>query len=261
MAPPLVFSPLCASFVGIAIGQESWEMSNYDLRRFRDAEDLAQSVASDLIHWFASAKSRRCIALSGGRIAGRFYEALRELSRTEDSWLDLAEFFWSDERCVPPDDRESNFRLAWEDLLGPLQVPEGKIHRIRGELEPARAAYQAEDELRKLATSNVSGQPVLDLALLGMGEDGHVASLFPGESEAVVNHPAVFRSVRASKPPPMRITMGFPVLAAAREVWVLASGAGKEEALSRSLAAGGTTPLARLISLRPATRIRTDIRI
>ena len=94
-----------------------------------------------------------------------------------------------------------------------------------------------------------------------MGEDGHVASLFPGEPEGVSGNPAVFRSVTAVKPPPKRLTLGYPALAAASQVWVLASGSGKEGALRNSLSPNGSTPLARVIKLRSQTRILTDIRV
>ena len=101
----------------------------------------------------------------------------------------------------------------------------------------------------------------MDWVFLGMGEDGHVASLFPGESAAVMDRPAIYRNVVAVKPPPQRITLGYAALAAAREVWVLASGAGKEAILRASLKAEGVTPLARVIASRAQTRIFTDLRI
>ena len=118
------------------------------------------------------------------------------------------QFFWADERCVPPDDTESNFRLANELLFAPLKISESQIHRIRGELPPETAAAQAAAELRRFASSNANGQPVLDLIFLGMGEDGHVASLFPDEMEIAGSDKAVYRAVNNSpKPPPNRITI------------------------------------------------------
>ncbi len=98
--------------------------------------------------------------------------------------------------------------------------------------------------------------PVLDLVLLGMGEDGHVASLFPGDEVALADHAAVFRPVKnAPKPPPCRVTLGIGPLLAAREVWVLAAGAGKAAALRDALSPQGSTPLARVIRQRAMTRI------
>ena len=92
-----------------------------------------------------------------------------------------------------------------------------------------------------------------------MGEDGHVASLFPGEPEEVMRSQAVYRPVIATKPPPHRITMGYSTIAAARQVWVLASGAGKEKALREALGPGGKTPLVRVLKLRSHTKIFTDV--
>ena len=102
---------------------------------------------------------------------------------------------------------------------------------------------------------------MLDLIILGMGEDGHVASLFPGAPQEVVVTKAVYVPVLASKPPPRRITLNFAALAAARQVWVLVSGAGKENALRESLAANGKTPLARVLQMRDKTLIFTDLAI
>ena len=116
--------------------------------------------------------------------------------------------------------------------LGPLGIPAHHIHRIRGETPPGAAAAQAETELRDLAPPGQGGQPVLDLVFLGMGEEGHVASLFPGEPPEIVASPAVYRPVTASKPPPRRITLGYPAIAAARQVWVLAAGPGKDQAFA-----------------------------
>jgi 6-phosphogluconolactonase len=193
------------------------------------------------------------------------FSAFSNLAAGRNGLLATVHFFWGDERCVPPTDPESNFRLAWERLLQPLAVPEARIHRIRGEESPEAAAAGAAEELLRLAPGNGYGQPVLDLLFLGMGEDGHVASLFPAEPMAMISDRAVYRPVMATKPPPRRITLGYQAIAAAREVWVLASGTGKESALKASLAASGQTPLARVLQLRqqPSTPTRnfTDIEI
>ena len=115
--------------------------------------------------------------------------------------------------------------------------------------------------MNELARQSVNGQPVFDLILLGMGEDGHVASLFPGETADLVSSPEVYRSVVASKPPPNRITLGYATIAEAREVWVLVSGSGKENALRQSLEDTSTTPLGLVIAWRTMTKILTAIRI
>lgn len=237
-------------------------MENYTLISFQNDAELARAAASE----FAGLMSRRgpegpfCVALSGGRIARQFFQELARELPSRGEALDGVHFFWADERCVPPDDPESNYRIARELLFAPLRVAEGQIHRIQGERPPEQAAADAARDLLQTARNRIGGQPVLHLVLLGMGEDGHVASLFPGESEEIAAAPAIYRPVVAAKPPPHRITLGYSVLAAAKEVWVLASGAGKERALAESLAPGGGTPLGKLLRMRSQTRILTDIR-
>lgn len=236
-------------------------MGTIDLRRFSGPQPLAEAAADDCL----SAVSQRIpddapflLALSGGRIAKTFCSALAERARSR-GLAEQVNFFWSDERCVPPEDPESNFLLANEALLRPLSVPACRIHRIEGEKTGELAFAKAEADLRKLAGLTSAGQPMLNLLLLGMGEDGHVASLFPGESERDFTSATWFRCVTASKPPPQRVTMGFPAILAAQQVWVLASGVGKRNALQESLRPGGRTPLARVIQGRNATRIYSDI--
>jgi len=170
-------------------------------------------------------------------------------------------FFWGDERCVPPADAESNFGLGRRYLLDPLVIQPDKIHRVRGEIAPERAAEEAQAEICRIAAMNGAGQPVLDLIFLGMGEDGHVASLFPDAPDEVVRSQSVYLPVIASKPPPRRITINFAAIAAARQAWVLASGAGKEDALRRSLLSNGETPLSRVVQMREKTIIFTDVTI
>ena len=236
-------------------------MCAFELIRFSGPDLLAQAVATDWLKNLRQSVAHRtpyCVALSGGRIAGRLFSAVAS-GAGKDGVLSLVHFFWGDERCVPPLSPESNFALAQALLLSPLEIPEPQIHRLRGEAKPELAATEAETELRSLAFSAPGGQPVFDLIFLGMGEDGHVASLFPGEPEAVMSSQVVFRPVVGPKPPPNRITLGYPAIAAAREVWVLASGAGKEAALRESFSPNGRTPLARILNLRHQTRIFTDI--
>ena len=236
-------------------------MSRFELRKFPTPEALAERAAQEFLTFIqgstASQKSAvTSVALSGGRIAGTFFDAVSRLASGQPNQLDSIEYFWGDERCVPPTDSESNFRLAFERMLKPLQIPERRIHRIKGELEPAIAAAEAEKELGSVVGG--TRDALLDLVLLGMGEDGHVASLFPTESAESRNNPAVYRAVIGPKPPPSRITLGYGAIAAARHVWVLASGKGKTDALQKSLAQDGLTPLAEVLRRRRHTQIFAD---
>ena len=244
-------------------------MPNPELISFPNADELAKAVAVAWLEEVAAAAHAgraHCVALSGGRITQKFFAAVVELLREgrragnpnfrdgNMPSLPNVHFFWADERCVPPTDAESNFRMADELLFQPLGIAPEKIHRICGELPPAAGAELAARELAAVA-------PRLDLVLLGMGEDGHVASLFPGEGEVDGASPAVFRAVMNSpKPPPNRVTLGYAAIAAAGQVWVLASGAGKEAELRESLSPAGRTPLARVLRSRSDARVFTDIR-
>lgn len=231
--------------------------------RFAHAADLATRVASDWLERLAQRGGVRpfSVALSGGRIAVPFFSSVVQQCPARESALNQVEFFWADERCLPPTDPESNFAGAKEHLLDPLSIRPEKIHRIQGEIDPSSAARQADAELRRVASSGPDGWPVLDLIFLGMGEDGHVASLFPEGLSEASRETAVYRAVVGPKPPPHRVTMTYPVLTAAREVWVLASGTGKEGALRQSLVAGSRTPLGRVIASREQTVVYTDVQI
>ena len=240
------------------------EMDKFTLAVFPNDEALAAAVAStwlDSVAAAATTGTKHLVALSGGRSAKLLFAAVVAQAVAIPS-LDLSPvaFFWADERCVPPDDPESNFRLARDFLLDPLGILEAQVHRILGEIEPEAAAAAATATLRRVANPPETAMPVLDLVLLGMGEDGHVASLFPGDEAALADHLSIFRPVRNSpKPPPNRVTLGLGAILAAREVWVLVTGAGKAPALRDALSPLGQTPLAQVIQHRQMTRIFSDV--
>lgn len=203
---------------------------------------------------------RHLVALSGGRVAKKLFTQAAIFSRQQGVSFDRVEFFWADERCVPPGDAESNFRLANENLFRPLRIKSQSIHRIQGELTPTQAAEAAAEDLIQTASGGLAAMPVFDLILLGMGEDGHVASLFPRDPITTADRTSVYLPINNSpKPPAERVTLGNGPLYAARLVWVLASGSGKEVALRESLSPSGSTPLARVIKNRSQTLIFTDI--
>ena len=247
-------------------------MKNFELITFANADELARTVAGKWLDEIESAKrtgQQYCVALSGGRITQKFFASIVEQAKTRKigdgstpSLPHNIHFFWADERCVSPDDQESNFKVANELLFAPLKISENRIHRIGGELPLETAAAQAAAELRRFASSTADRQPVLDLIFLGMGEDGHVASLFPDEIEGASSDRAVYRVVKNSpKPPPNRVTLGYAAITAARQVWVLVSGTGKEHALRQSLYGDGCTPLGRVTQFRTQTWIFSDFRV
>jgi len=235
-------------------------MKDLDVAHFSSGVELAETAAKDWLNMIPSFHSAHLAAIPGGRIASVFFDAVTEHAVAAGVSFEHVHFFWSDERCVPPNHPDSNFRGAEKELLGPLGISHDRIHRIKGELTPAQAVTDADAAISLLAPTNSAGQPVLDLVLLGMGEDGHVASLFPNAPASVTDCETPYVAVRSSsKPPPLRISMSYATMAAAREVWILISGAGKEEAFRESLRPDGKTPLARLLRLRRNTRIFTDI--
>jgi 6-phosphogluconolactonase len=191
-------------------------VSEPELRVFTTPEEALEAAAHELV---TGARAGLHLALSGGSVASAFTAA----AAAEPNWSD-AELWWSDERCVPPDDPRSNFRLARENLLERLSEPPRAVHRIRGELEPARAAdaYDAElDDIR------------LGLAFQGVGPDGHTASLFPNDP-ALDEHD--HRAVAVRRDDVDRVTLTLPVLCAAETVLFLAFGESKAEAVRRAFA-------------------------
>ena len=242
-------------------------MQNVELLSFPGPDALAVAAAAawvDEIESTNRAGKSYSVALSGGRITQKFFISTAEKALARKVSFARVHFFWADERCVPPDDPESNFKLADDLLFGPLKITEGQIHRLRGELPPEEAVAKANSELAGVA-QNKNGQAVLDLIHLGMGEDGHIASLFQNarfdsEKDAKCNE-SFFFVPNSPKPPPRRISLSFKAIIVARSVWVLASGAGKEDALRKSLSAEGQLPLGQVIKNRKNTKVFTDINV
>ena len=173
-------------------------------------------------------RGRFLLALSGGRTPTPFF---RRLAQTD---LDLrvdwscCHVFWADERCVPPTDGASNFGTAWSQCLSRLPIPTANVHRIVGEKPPSKAADQYERILRE----HLDETNPLDLVLLGVGGDGHTASLFPGSSSLEEATQWVV-PVCAPANPPSRITLTLPVLNDARRIVFLVRGQDKREILGR----------------------------
>jgi 6-phosphogluconolactonase len=203
-----------------------------------DAEGASQRTAQEVARLLGSALHERGIAhlaLSGGGTPARTYELLaQELA----SW-ERVEVWFADERCVPPEDEQSNYRLARETLLeGATGLAAARVHRMEGELGPLRAARRYSQDLRShVEPAPGSPAPALDAIVLGIGPDGHVASLFPGAATLRASARSVCLGVRNSpKPPPERVTLSLPVLRAARRCVLLALGPSKTDAVTAMLA-------------------------
>jgi 6-phosphogluconolactonase len=236
-------------------------MKNFALEHFPTDVALAQKAAKDWLSLLDQARpAPYSVALSGGRITKTFFAAIADQARATGTGLDHVHFFWADERCVPPDNPDSNFKLAEESLFKPLGIARDHIHRLKGELDPVQAVAEANLEIGEIVPKSAGGLPVLDMIFLGLGENAHIASLMPNAPEAVNNSRAAYVGVDNSpKPPPNRITLTYAAIAAAKEMWMLASGAAKQEALAESLQPGATTPFARVLGSRSWSRIYTDI--
>ena len=194
----------------------------------QDFVDLARAAIAE--------RGRFCVALSGGSTPRRMYELLVAGPRWAQLDWRRVEFFWGDERAVPPEHPDSNYGMAAAVLLDKLGIAPERVHRIAGELpDPAEAAARYQDELaRVFATAPDGPPPIFDLILLGMGPDGHTASLFPyGQALAERTRWAVGYTVaRLGKP---RITLTPPVLNRAAEVRLLVTGADKAGVLREAL--------------------------
>lgn len=176
------------------------------------------------------------LALSGGNTPKPVYAAL---AKEEIDWSRVIVTF-SDERCVPPDDADSNFRMASESLLSHVAIPEANVLRMAGEKDPAEAAREYEAELRGRSADGIFRH---DLILLGMGPDGHTASLFPGTAALEENERWVVENYVAVKET-WRLTFTYPLIDAARHVVFLVNSAGKDGILEEVFSGTSSYPCA-----------------
>ncbi len=195
---------------------------------FEVVDDPAQRCAERLAE---AANAGGHIALTGGSTPQVAYE---QLAAMDVNWSGVS-LWWGDERCVPPDDERSNYGMAKAALLDRIDGEQPEVHRIEGEREEPRSAADAyEDELR---AAFGDGVPQLDLILLGLGPDAHVASLFPGQLSLEVHDRLVVAVEEPGRPPWVsRVSLTLPVLNAGREVLFLVTGADKAEAVHRAFA-------------------------
>jgi 6-phosphogluconolactonase len=205
------------------------------------AERLAARIAEEGRRALAS-RGRFAVALPGGSVARAFFP---RLARASFDWS-RADFFWADERAVPVDDPESNYGLARALWLNPAAVPQDRVHRLEADsadLEGA-AVRAAHDLVHALGRP-----PRLDIVLLGVGADGHVCSLFPGHVLLQEERKWIGVETAAPMPPPRRLTLTLPALAAAELIVVAAFGATKAEAVRAALHdPNSTLPVARALS-------------
>jgi 6-phosphogluconolactonase len=179
-----------------------------------------------------AAKKRFTVAISGGSTPRRLYTLLgSEAYRHQVDWQHV-HFFWADERCVPKEDEASNFKAAFDTLLSRVALPDKNIHRIKGEETPDKASRVYEEEIKRFFGE--SEKPRFDLIILGMGEDGHTASLFPG-SKSLEEKVRLAIPVYLEETKKNRVTLTLPVLNSADQILFLVAGVSKAAALSQIL--------------------------
>ncbi len=210
------------------------------VRVFQDQEELSRAAAEffkTLAKETIAAHGRFTAALSGGSTPQRFYSLLGSPSYRDTIDWSRMHVFWADERCVPQDRPESNYKLAHDTFLSSVPLPAENIHRIQGEGEPADAAQAYEDELRSFVRG--PGVMIFDLIILGAGNDGHTASLFPG-STALRERVRLAVPVFLERSKINRITLTLPVLNQAAHVLFLVSGRTKADIVWDILEGGDT---------------------
>lgn len=211
---------------------------------FPTLERLAEAAAEVVETELALALERTgsaSLVLAGGSTPRVLYGLLARPERRDRIPWEKVDLYFGDERCVAPIDVASNYRMAHETLLGPLGLASERVHRIRGELGPERAADDYEERVR----GGLGARPRFDVVLLGMGGDGHTASLFPGTAALDEVERLVVAS-RAPVEPHERVTLTFPALNAARRALFLVAGPEKAPAVTRVAAGDESAPAVRI---------------
>lgn len=225
-------------------GRSSVRLPGATARVYSNAVEVAQEAARWITGVRVSRTGRLDVALAGGSTPRRLYEALAAPNTQDGVDWSRWHVWFGDERAVPPGDQASNYRLARETLLSRVPIPRGQVHRMpadQPDLENAARRYG--EELLGSVPDRLGAMPRLDVVLLGLGENGHTASLFPGDPALEVRDELCVRA-RADYPPYERLTLTLPLLNAARYVVFLVTGPGKGDAL-RGVRAG-TVPAGRV---------------
>jgi len=227
-----------------------------EIRVLPDAGALSRAAADEFLGAARNAVGKRgrfTVALSGGSTPKAIFGLLaadEAAGRNKLPW-DKVQVFFGDERHVPPDHPDSNYRMANEALLSKIPVPPANVHRVRAELDAARAATEYERELRSSFGSRAGEIPRFDLIMLGMGPDGHTASLFPG-SAALKEQTAIVCANWVEKFNIHRITFTYPLLNAASEVMFVAGGVDKADVLRHVLRGDPSGQMYPAQDVRPA---------
>ena len=221
-----------------------------DTRIYPTLEGMSEAAAESLVALVQRTvehENRFSIALSGGNTPRYLYRLLATTYRVVIPWRKV-HIFWGDERYVPPDDPRSNYRMAKEALLDHIPIPHDHVHPMPTLLPEIEEAAQAYEET---LMSNLAGQwPRFDLILLGMGPDGHVASLFP-HNIALEEEGRIVTAVRAESEIPLRLTLTLPAINHAANVWFLVAGKDKSTTVRLALSPRATVTVAPASGVKP----------
>ena len=202
------------------------------IHAYPNKEQMVTATTERVINEIGQAIQERGLcnmALAGGNTPREIYSTLADDPYRDRVDWDRLHLFWGDERMVPPEHEDSNFRMVKETLLDHVRIPDGNVHRIRGEVAPEQAAQ----EYAELLHNHFKPDSLcFDIILLGIGEDGHIASLFPG-TEAVEECKLYTVAVFVPRLDTWRVTLTFPVLNAAKDILFLAAGKSKSEIVQR----------------------------
>jgi len=204
-----------------------------EVRVLPTEQEVAQEAAERFVkagREAIAARGRYAVALAGGSTPAPLYRLLGEPAWREALPWERVHLFWGDERCVPPDHPDSNYGLAWREWLSRLDIPPANLHRVRCEGGPEQAAAEYEEELRAF----FGEEPAFDLIFLGVGEDGHTASIFPSTPAVLETRRWAMVNHRLGETLP-RVTLTLPVLNAARYVLFLVTGERKAVVVCRIL--------------------------
>ena len=214
----------------------------------RDTAELSRQTAerfNQLVNQSVHGSGHFTVALSGGSTPKHLYSLLGSPGYKERLPWNHVHLFWGDERCVPPDHPESNFGMVKDALLSKIKIPAENIHRMAGECEPQAAAAEYEKHLQEFFGLESGALPRFDLVLLGIGEDGHTASLFPGSKALNETKPLVVAPF-VEKLNSYRLTLTLPVLNNGAEVWFQVTGASKADAVKKVLGGSSDLPAAKV---------------
>ncbi len=221
--------------------QKTKDIANYSMKPqikiFKSANELAESLAIEFqkkVNDFAANEQAMFIAISGGSTPQQFFKALVERDMNDHICWKYVQFFWGDERCVPPEDAESNYGMTEKTLLNQTNIPERNIYRIKGENDPETEATRYHRLVDRIAPKNRDEVPQFDWIFLGMGEDGHTASIFPN-SKNEFNNQNITTVTQHPLTGQKRISLTLKTINQAKRVSFLVTGKRKRELVNKIL--------------------------